>query len=398
MQSILPFTINRTEYLIICQGNACASKILSLFESWSTAKLDRIEELAGIGKEVTENDEWIYNTIDSIYGRMLGDHGRNAVVKGLKLLEKLGLIKARFQAGTDRTKEYWLDHGKLKLYLDHLHADEIIDFLERVTPETLTQRHRLKINDASFKSNQCIVPNQTMDCLEINDDLIYKESLNKESSKESEKSTASADAPSSSNQGKKKAPPKILTKKMTQRLVDVYQELKPARWGDVKVLNDKRIGMADRAYQACGQDIEATIQIVRDALSYVSTQEWWTSKRFTFGTLFERGDGGQGDYRFIRWSELSTSQPDSVDASDTPELTVMQRIGRQLKRLNRSGRLPHDWERETGCTLASDLSESQQQQYLEELLQEPDPPAKPDFTGPPRQISIPVIGQTRRSA
>ena len=215
----------------------------------------------------------------------------------------------------------------------------------------------------------------------------------------SEKSTASADAPSSSNQGsKKKAPPKILTKKMTQRLVDVYQELKPARWGDVKVLNDKRIGMADRAYQACGQDIEATIQIVRDALRYVSTQEWWTSKRFTFGTLFERGDGGQGDYRFIRWSELSTSKPESVDASDTPELTVMQRIGRQLKRLDRSGRLPHDWERETGCALASDLSESQQQQYLEELLQEPDPPAKPDFTGPPRQIHIPIPGQARRSA
>lgn len=185
MNSFLPYTINRSEYLIICQGNACASKILSLFEAWSNAKLNRIEELESNGEKVTEDDEWIYNTIDSIHGRMLGDHGRNAVVSAVLLLESLGILRSKFKAETNRTKRYWLDHKRLKLYLDHLHADEVIAFLKSKAPQTLTERHRLKINDAWFTNKLCIVPKQTMHGLDLNDDLYIKESY-KESEEEKE--------------------------------------------------------------------------------------------------------------------------------------------------------------------------------------------------------------------
>ena len=39
-----PFTVLRLDYLIICQGDYCAAKLLSLFEAWTESRLDAIEQ------------------------------------------------------------------------------------------------------------------------------------------------------------------------------------------------------------------------------------------------------------------------------------------------------------------------------------------------------------------
>ena len=101
-----------------------------------------------------------------------------------------------------------------------------------------------------------------------------------------------------------------------------------------------------------------------------------------------------------RWMDEDVLEALNKDQGQQEELSSLQQIGRQRKRLDRLGKLPLEWERQTGCTLASELSAEQQQLYLEDLQQEPDPP-KLVFTGPPRQIHIPIPGQSpaeRRSA
>ena len=92
--------------------------------------------------------------------------------------------------------------------------------------------------------------------------------------------------------------------------------------------------MADRAYQACNRDIEATKELVTAALRYVATQQWWTERKFTFGTIFERGNKGQGDYRFLRWAELAPKK--SVQALNAqPPLTPAQI--EELRRIDAEG-------------------------------------------------------------
>ncbi len=196
-----------------------------------------------------------------------------------------------------------------------------------------------------------------------------------EKKEKKEKSTASASASTASQGGKpkpQKKPPKKLTKVQCQELVDIYHELKPELWAEVKVLGEKRLDMADRAYQSMGRDIEATKAIVSSALRYVSTQDWWTEKKgkFTFGTLFERGKGGQGEYRFIEWSELESSKESQEDVKKD---RVGAAIRQEIDRLRINGVVPEQFRGSPDQMVVSQLGLDSATRYLDWLRQQPDP-------------------------
>lgn len=300
-------------------------KIWDLFEThgvsgygfyfWLINALHKQEES---GYQIELTDRWIRKTARELF---ISD--KHTIVRYLDTLAEIGLINSQLWAEKIILSDGILERADAYMKSRIKERKKKRSQREKIQKEPETTETSLVSpgdNKGTSGDNANVPPAEIRSRSQISDP---------EDQEKKEKSTASADAlPPSEEKSKPKpakGPPKKLTKHQCQSLVEIYQRLKPELWAEVQAIGDKRLDMADRAYQACGRDIEATQQIVEDALRYVSTQEWWIARKFTFGTIFERGNKGQGDYRFLRWAELVSAKENAKSAGlNRPKLSEEQ--------------------------------------------------------------------------
>jgi hypothetical protein len=172
----LPYTILRLDYLIICQGDGCAAKILSLFEAWTESKYDAIAQAqyhnqAAIkeGQEPTHDEtNWLYNTLDHIRERLLGEHSGKSVQKALKNLENWGFIQTRFNPNHkwDRTKQYQFQTANVQAAIYQITPEQLEQYTH-LRAETLDFLHLVNLPNASGKFTKSIEQNYQMDLVDL---------------------------------------------------------------------------------------------------------------------------------------------------------------------------------------------------------------------------------------
>lgn len=248
------------------------------------------------GFQIHADELWLESFAESL---CISDY--RTLIRVFDTLAEIGLIDSQLW------QEHYIYVHSIKERGDKYVAQKSLHARRQAKYRAKKEAQQDQESDASLTHQQISGDGETK---EVTPSEIRDQNSEIKDQEKKEKSTANADAAppqgEKSKPKKPKGPPKTLTKRQCQKLVETYQELKPELWSDVQVLNDKRVDMADRAYQACNRDIEATQKIVERALRYVNTQAWWTDRKFTFGTLFERGNQGQGDYRFIHWAEKAS--------------------------------------------------------------------------------------------
>ena len=285
------------------------------FYFWLINSLYRQEES---GYQIEATDRWIRKAARDLF---ITD--KHTIVRYLDTLAEIGLINSQLWAGKIILSDGILERADAYMKARIKEREKKRSQREKTQkePET-TEISLVSLGDNKGTSGD----NANVPPAEIRS---RSQRSDPEDQEKKEKSTASAEVlPPSEEKSKPKrpkGPPKKLTKHQCQSLVEIYQRFKPDLWAEVQTIGDKRLDMADRAYQACGRDIEATQRIVENALRYVSTQEWWIDRKFTFGTIFERGNKGQGDYRFLRWAELVSTKENAKSADlNRPKLSEQQ--------------------------------------------------------------------------
>ena len=192
------------------------------------------------------------------------------------------------------------------------------------------------------------------------------------------------------------------------RILEAYNEYKPQLWAPHSTEKIKsRRTPATKLYNLF-EDMDDCLEAIKFALLWAEThpqysrREPW-NKGTSDETWFNAGlTALTYKGRLADWSELG-EQHQLDRALDNPDagLSTSQQIGRQLKRLKRSGWLSVEWEQRTGYSFASELSPEQQEEYLAELRQEPDPPPQESIPVSGKPVPIPALGQSlteRRSA
>lgn len=160
----LYYSTLQLDYLLICSKDACAAKILKLFEAWAKDKQSAIEQAklhntAAIreGQEPTHDESgWMYNSIPNLERRLLFEYSEKTVRKALKLLEDKGFITTRHnpQYKWDRTKQYYFQSGVVQRAIFAIKPEEITPYYTETEPvkaETLDFMHLVNLPDASGK-------------------------------------------------------------------------------------------------------------------------------------------------------------------------------------------------------------------------------------------------------
>ncbi|MGK7875412.1 MAG: hypothetical protein AB4426_19565 [Xenococcaceae cyanobacterium] len=158
-----PYTILRLDYLIICQDDYCAAKILSLFEAWSESKRDAVEQAkyhnkaaAKEGLEPTHDETtWLYNTLENIRQRLLEEYSVKTINKALKTLVDLGFLQTRFNPNHkwDRTKQYQFQTEAVQTAIYQITQEQLERYISPKA-ETLDFLHLVNLPNASGKNTK----------------------------------------------------------------------------------------------------------------------------------------------------------------------------------------------------------------------------------------------------
>ena len=156
----LCYSTLQLDYLIICDKDACAAKILKLFEAWAKDKVSGIEQAkqhnaAAIreGREPTHDESgWMYNTIPNLERRLLFEYSEKTIRKALKFLEDKGYIVSRHnpQYRWDRTKQYHFQAAIVQRAIFAIKPECLASYYTETDPikaETLGFMHLVNLPD-----------------------------------------------------------------------------------------------------------------------------------------------------------------------------------------------------------------------------------------------------------
>ena len=114
------------DYQAICQGDDCAAQILSLFEFWTSCRIEEIRRVqsyndqnkrTSIAMEVPTT--WLYETTGDISKGILNAYGDSSIRKSIKNLLDWGFLDSRNSKHSfDRTKEYRFNTDVIQSALD----------------------------------------------------------------------------------------------------------------------------------------------------------------------------------------------------------------------------------------------------------------------------------------
>lgn len=174
----MPYTLLQPDYLIICGGNYCAAKILSLFEGWSKSKQDAIEQAkyhnqaaANEGLNATHDETtWLYNSLENIRIRMLGEYSVKTIEKALQKLVELGFIKTRFNPKLkwDRTKQYQFQIQAVQTAIYQITREQLEEY-GSLKSETIDFLHLVNLSNGSGRFTQSIAHSSQIESANLPD-------------------------------------------------------------------------------------------------------------------------------------------------------------------------------------------------------------------------------------
>ena len=138
---------------------------------------------------------------------------------------------------------------------------------------------------------------------------------------------------------------------------EVYNTGKPEKWASIVVMNDKRKKLARQLATDCGGEVKA-IEVLRGALRAASLDSWYPGKNLSLENFASNG-------KIIQLYERQVEKDGDLGTQISQEA-----IGAELTRLGRSGLLPSDWAKGTGCTTVSELPGKDAARYLAWLRQQ----------------------------
>jgi hypothetical protein len=174
------YSLLRLDYLIICQGNYCAAKLLALFEAWTESRIDNVEQAevhnkaaAKEGKTAEQDTgRWLYNSVANLKVRLLGEHGDKAIAAALKHLEDLGFLQTRFNPKYkwDRTKQYLFCTGVIQAAIYGITEEQVKGYIPVPTPEMLDFLHLAKLRNGNSTNAESVLPQDGMESAQLRND------------------------------------------------------------------------------------------------------------------------------------------------------------------------------------------------------------------------------------
>jgi hypothetical protein len=146
-----------------------------------------------------------------------------------------------------------------------------------------------------------------------------------------------------------------------QDFVDCYAQWKPSTWKGVRKIASGRLKIVKTWIKAFGR--KNALERLEASLRWVNSpsMSFWADKPGNFGmdTLSYKD-------RLYEWSEAWIDFNSGESGSEISQ----EAIGAELTRLGRSGLLPSDWAKGTGCTTVSELPGKDAARYLAWLRQQ----------------------------
>lgn len=115
-----PFVMLRRDYMALCDNDACAAMLVSVFEHWTNTRLNSKEERGG--------DIWIYRSREQLRDQDLcGAFGLERIDKALLDLRVVGLLTRRNNpdAGWDRKWQYLLSVPAVQRAINRLNTHSL---------------------------------------------------------------------------------------------------------------------------------------------------------------------------------------------------------------------------------------------------------------------------------
>ncbi|MFY7799844.1 MAG: hypothetical protein ACOVQ3_12845, partial [Dolichospermum sp.] len=115
------------DYQAICQGDDCAAQVLSLFEFWTSCRIEEIRRVQSYNDQNKKNTSlvlqvptmWLYETTEDISIGILNAYGDSSIRKSVKKLLDWGFLDSRnSKHNFDRTKEYRFNTDVIQSALD----------------------------------------------------------------------------------------------------------------------------------------------------------------------------------------------------------------------------------------------------------------------------------------
>jgi len=173
------------DYQAICQGDDCASQILSLFEFWTICRIEEIKRVESYNEQNKRSkahllqtpDLWLYETMEDISGGMINAYGDSSIRKSLKKLIAWGFIDSRKSKNDfDRTKEYKFNTESIQSSLDQWWNAQSIGNSDPVKTTFEPLEKTLETVKTTFEPLK-----KTHEPLNLTSDLYSLNSLNKQS-------------------------------------------------------------------------------------------------------------------------------------------------------------------------------------------------------------------------
>ena len=153
------------DYQAICQGDDCAAQILSLFEFWTSCRIEEIRRVQSYNDQNKKNTSlvlqvpttWLYETTEDISMGILNAYGDSSIRKSIKKLLDWGFLDSRSSKnGFDRTKEYRFNTDLIQTALDQWNnQNEVVkaESIDKSDPLEITQES-LEITQESLEITQ----------------------------------------------------------------------------------------------------------------------------------------------------------------------------------------------------------------------------------------------------
>jgi hypothetical protein len=146
------------DYQAICQGDDCAAQILSLFEFWTSCRIEEIRRVQSYNDQNKKNTSlvlqvpttWLYETTEDISIGILNAYGDSSIRKSIKKLLEWGFLDSRSSKNAfDRTKEYRFNTDLIQTALDQWNNEN-----ESVKAESIDKSDPLEITQESLEITQ----------------------------------------------------------------------------------------------------------------------------------------------------------------------------------------------------------------------------------------------------
>ena len=173
------------DYQAICQGDDCASQILSLFEFWTICRTEEIRRVESYNEQTKRGNAplmqppslWLYETTTGISDGMLNAYGDSSIRKSLKKLIGWEFIDSRKSKNDfDRTKEYKFNTELIQSSLDQWWNAQSIGNSDPVKTTFEPLEKTLETVKTTFEPLE-----KTHEPLNLTTDLYSLNSLNKQS-------------------------------------------------------------------------------------------------------------------------------------------------------------------------------------------------------------------------